>query len=137
MFQHFLNEFSIKLSYQPLCVKELFSCLLQKTPFCKTPFWKTLLSELTKETLLPAAFEKAYTQHAAILLLKEEDVSLLTSLFYEIGNSDLESQMKTLSFYQARIEESLTTAREEEKRLSHLYLTLGIATSAGLALLFW
>lgn len=57
--------------------------------------------------------------------LKDEDKRLLASFLYSLGKTDVEGQISNAELHVKALEERLLDAKEEKRKLSRLYVSLG------------
>ena len=68
--------------------------------------------------------------------ISESDYILLTSLGNNLGNCDLEGQLKNFALFESRISQAIKTAHSEKEKFSKLYRNLGIYSGLLIATLF-
>lgn len=135
----FLELFMVELRFSMADTGELLRRVWQSGQVRELWFLEEILQEEGKGTPVPLLWEsgcRAFLKRDPVAAsLEPTDRELLLKLGGLLGNADCEGQIALLQRHQDLFEQHLTSAKERYAQLSRLYLSFGVLTGLGAAVL--
>lgn len=132
--QSLLQILENEIRYMSSVIVDCFEKIYKSTNSPVSLFFKTTLEYLNNadgtEMNLAQAWEKSIRKHLRDTALNKEDADILISFGKMLGNSDLQGQIKNITFtlYQLDLQEQ--KAEELKKKYDTMYKTLGVLGGA-------
>lgn len=126
-----------RIRYTAAPVRELLEEAEKSGEYPSLHFLHTICQTLKKggETDVQKAWEEALKKTDEQMGLNGQDSELLIEFGRGLGTSDVEGQLAHCELYQHLLQKQGEGARQDRLSKGRLYVTLGIAGGAGLALL--
>ena len=130
-----IEELSLQIRYRALPVYELASALESSKGLEPLRFIGTLSEHIENERDFSIAWSNAIDSSKDQTSLKEDDIKILISVGNELGKSDIDGQISTLSLYRDMLSRSLKSAIEEKHNKGKMYRNLGALIGVGIAII--
>ncbi len=130
-----IEELSLQIRYRALPVYELACALESSKGLEPLRFIGTLSEHIENERDFSIAWSNAIDSSKDQTSLKEDDIKILISVGNELGKSDIDGQISTLSLYRDMLSRSLKSAIEEKHNKGKMYRNLGALIGVGIAII--
>lgn len=136
-----LSSLSSMIDFTATPLPETFEDLARRFPGETGQIFSQLSLILTgaNESPIPLeeAFEKCKDNVENKLALREEDWEILKSLFFNLGKSHREDQVKLIELALYQLKDNKSKAKEERRKNEKLWRYLGILAGLLLVVLLW
>ena len=121
-----LHEIETMISYQALCLYEIFRIALENKNYENLKFIEYFVNRSNKNEPFMSAFMQAVEKATPEMALKSADIAQLLSFASGLGTTDTEGQIKNCKLYEKLFQESLNEANMVVTQKQKLYYSLGV-----------
>lgn len=130
-----IEELSLQIRYRALPVYELANALESSKGLEPLRFIGKLCQHIEEERDFSVAWSNAIRSCKDQSSLKDDDIKILISVGNELGKSDIDGQISTLSLYRDMLSRSLASAIDEKHSKGKMYRNLGALIGVGIAII--
>lgn len=128
----------MRIEYTAMPLKSIINSLVQAK---LTHFWKSLAAKLDEG----ASFDSAWCSSVDVSVknsvlfasLSLKDIKLIKSFSALIGNSDMQSQAKSIRLIELQLDDEIKQAKDLCLRKERMYKSLGVLMGIGLVIILW
>lgn len=130
-----IEELSLQIRYRALPVYELARVIKSNNGLAPLRFVGVIEEHIEHERDFSIAWANAIKSCKEQSDLTDDDVKILIAVGNELGKSDIDGQVSTLSLYQDMLARNLESAIEEKRNKGKMYRNLGALIGVGIAII--